>query len=733
MRLTLNDNNDITHLLVSYTLNRNNDLSGGLSRIACDLILVTSELELKRCYEVELDLGNGGVAENDQALQLRFEVNGWTLQSDGTTLINLMQLDGKHYAKRPVYSKEQLANPNKGIRTSSLINDVLNDFNVPHSVGSFGDLQYGLVGNYDSDPIGVCVGLAVATGYLTYVTTSNNQVRCLSYNDFIRKQAVATANHVRERAGITAPLLDKVVVVGNTKRLVTDRYNKQTIYEASRSVFGTVEEETTTTIDAQKGTETSETNCMMKLVRPDTHPTSAQMIIKERSNKKTYSDRQGRITGYVVDVDRNTAAIAPETTNDSVLIKAERVEYSADFNDETSELYSTTETTYQAHVIGRIQLVQYTPSGIVRKSINPFTIRSSSEAEKPLTEEEENNQYISPLVLTKRVRITYTKIGSNKWRETTTITERQFISKTRGTNGAKNESQEVRTLGGMQVTQHSSRNVDSVPLAQTLPTNESEVEDTPHSLTFTGQTIPSVCGTKRVERIELAGATSQTYLMQAGKLQALPRLNQTHALNLIATNASLQLVSVPFAKLATNEHNLLPVDITYNWSTSSGYEYAGTFLVLSNNTRDYPIMRVPPPVVVNQVDAAGILQVPTALDSAPVAGVQQAIAKPLAPITTGTVVATINIDYDSDDVTHWYVSSVNAMPTIATTTATYDWLVLAVSPTANVELDEVTLDTQAEAAYHSADVTAYSYLPESTIQEVVSYQLYFTAYSYRYR
>ncbi len=734
MILTINDI-DLTAYLVSYSLTRTNDLSGGLSTLTCELVIIQPDtLELRRCHDVTLDLSDGGVAENQQALVIRLEVIGWTQQSDGTTTISLTQLDGKHFARQPVYSKKQLTNPNTGIRRSSLIADVLGDFSVPHSVTTFGDLQYGLAGSYDSDPISVAVGLAVASGYLTYVTTNNSQVRFMSYYTMISKQAVATSNHVLERAGITPPALDKVVVVGTSKQQDTTGYKKQTIYESSKSVFGTIEEETTTTVDAETGDESSQTNCMMKLVRPDTDPTNALMIIKERSSKKTYSDNQGRITGYVTEVDRNTAAIAPDTTDSSILIPAERVEYSADFDKTTSELKSTVETTYQVHVIGRVQLVHFKPSGIEQKQVSKFTIKAPTATETPLTEEEENNQYISPRVLTKKVTTKYTRVGRNTWRESVTVSERQFKSKTRGTNGAKNESQEVRLLGGMMVTQNSSRNVDSVPLAQTLPTNEPEIINTEHVLTFTGQTIPSVCTTKRVERIELAGAVSQTYLMQAGKLQALPRLNQSHALSLIATPDSLKLLTVPYSKLATNEYNLLPTNLSYVWTAGSGYEYAGTFLVLSNATRTYPTVTVPPPIVVRITtpgqEEAGVIQIPTTVDAAPVAGVQQAIAKPLRPITTGTAVATIDVASLTEDETHWYVSDLTVAPTINTTTASYPWTSLGVSPIATTSLEEISLDTLPTTDYTTVDVEAYSYLEQPSISEVVAYQSQYTAYVY---
>lgn len=698
---------DVTSILIGYTLTRNNDLSGGISRLQGSLTLITQVNEdYKRCHVVVF---------SEMSAEVELVINGFVQQTDGTTLITIVQLDAQYFAKQPVYSRKQLKE-NVGIIRSSLIADVLSDFSVPHSVPQFGDKQYDLVGDVDSDPISVAAGLATPSGYLTYVESDNSQVRFTSYNSFISKQAVATSKHIVEIAGITPPELDRVTIVGTTKTEVSERFKKQTIVEESKSVFGNTEEKTTTTIDPKTGDEESETICMMKLLRPDTHPNDAQLVIKEQSSKTVYSDRDRRITGYIVDTFRNEAAISQDSKN-SQLIRAERVEFSSDFNKTTSEVTANTETTYQAHVIGRLQLVVFKPGGLESKKVDPPTRLSGNDGN--LTEEQENKQYISPLVLTKRVRTTYTKIGANSWRERVTVSERQFVSKTKKTDGAKNETQEVRLLGGMKVTQNSSRVVDSVPLAQTLPNNETETEDKHTTLTFYGDTVPSVCGNRRTERIELSGVVSSQYLQSAGKLQAIPRLNNKVAYSLLVTPATTKLVAGAFNKLATDNYNLMPIDITLEFKAGDNVQLAGTFITVSNATRDIPELVIPPPIILG---TGHPLQLPTIVDSAPTVGGM--IAKPLRP--TGGV---INMPAVSEDDDYWYVDEIDEtnQPTINDTPWT-----IGNTPQTAVPVDSIANDTVSNYDYVSTYV-AYEYDDAPTAQEDVTYLNYVTAYSYRYR
>lgn len=698
---------DVTNLVVGFSITRSNDLSGGLSTLQGSLTVITRVNEdYKRCYEVVF-----------ATLLMTFVINGFVKQTDGTTLINMVQLTEQYFARQPVYSKKQLSEgKGVGITRSALIADILSDFSVPYSISTFGDKQYDLVGDVDSDPISVAASIATPSGWLTYVEPNNSQVRFTSYNSFITKQAVATGNHIVETAGVTPPELDRVVIVGTTKTETSDRFKKQTIVEESKSVFGTVEERTTTTIDPNTGNEESETICMMKLLRPDTHPKDAQLVIKEQSTKTVYSDNKRRITGYIVDTFRNQAAISQETT-DSILVKAERIEYSSDFEDETSEIIANTETTYQAHVIGRLQLVVFKPGGLENKKINPPKQLGGDDG--ILDEEQENEQYISPLVLTKRVRTTYKKIGTNTWRERVTVSERQFVSKTKKTNGAKNETQEVRLLGGMKTTQNSSRMVDSVPLAQTLPTNENNTEDTSTSLTFYGDTVPSICGNKRTERIELAGVVSAGYLQSAGKLQAIPRLNNKVAYSLIVTLSTIKLIAIAFSKLATTTHNLMPVDITLEFKAGDGIQLAGTFITVSNATRDIPEFTVPPPIILG---TGYPLQIPSFIDATPEVG--GAIAKPLRP--TGGAVSIPTIEEDDY---YWYVDAMSS--TSQPTIDDFVW-VIGNTPEPAVSIDAIQSDTTPNYEYTNSD-TAYQYDTTSTVQTDVTYTLFMNAYSYVYR
>ena len=699
MNITINGV-DVTAQVCSFTLSRTNDLSGGLSTISGELTLISnSGDDYRRCHDVVFGW-----------LALTFEIDGFTVQTDGTTILNLVQLTGKYFARQPVYSKKQLASTTPLTR-STLINDVLTDFSVPHSISTFGDKQYDLAGDVDSDPIAFATSMAVPSGYLTYVSPDNSSVRFKYYNSFAQEQAVATTNHVMEMAGITPPTLDRVTVVGTTKAEATDTYGKKTIIEESKSVFGSVEERTTTTIDPTTGDEESETVCMMKLLRPDTHPKDAQLVIKEQSSKKVYADSQRRISGYIVEVNRNQAAISQDSKN-SILIKAERIEYSANYDKTTSELYSSTETTYQAHTIGRLQLVVFKPGGLESKKVDPPAILSSGDGE--LTEAQENKQHISPLVLTKRVQTTYTKIGRNSWRERVIISERQFVSKTKKTDGAKNETQEVRLLGGMKTTQNSSRVVDSVPQVQTLPDNETETTEQTNTLTFTGDNVPSVCFNKRTERIELSGVVSATYLQAAGKLQAIPRLNSRIAYSLIPTAASEQLLVKPYAKLATDTHNLMPVDITLEFKAGSDYQLAGTFLVVSNATRVVEPLAVPPPIIVGTSPA---LQLPTIVDSTPVYG--GAIAKPLRSI------GTVSIPTIDEDDNYWYVDEISEPPTVNDV----PWLI-GTTPVTETPIDEITSDTNATYDYVS-DYTVYDYSPDTTAVEEIVYENYLAIYTYK--
>lgn len=696
---------DITSVLIGYSLTRNNDLSGGISRLQGSLTVITQvDEDYKRCHVVVFS-----------EIGVELVINGFVQQTDGTTLITIVQLDAQYFAKQPVYSRKQLKE-NVGIIRSSLIADVLSDFSVPHSVTPFGDKQYDLVGDVDSDPISVAAGLATPSGYLTYVESDNSQVRFTSYNSFISKQVVATSNHIVEIAGITPPELDRVTIVGTTKTEVSERFKKQTIIEESKSVFGNTEEKTTTTIDPNTGDEESETICMMKLLRPDTHPTDAQLVIKEQSSKTVYSDRDRRITGYIVNTFRNEAAISQDSKN-SQLIRAERVEFSSDFNKTTSEVTANTETTYQAHVIGRLQLVVFKPGGLESKKVEPPTQLGGDDGN--LTEAQENQQYISPLVLTKRVRTTYTKIGANSWRERVTVSERQFVSKTKKTDGAKNETQEVRLLGGMKTTQNSSRVVDSVPLAQTLPNNETETEDKHTTITFYGDNVPTVCGNRRTERIELSGVVSGLYLQSAGKLQAIPRLNNKVAYSLLVSPATTRLISGAFNKLATSQYNLLPIDITLEFKAGESIQLAGTFVTVSNSTRDIPELVVPPPIILG---TGYPLQLPTIVDSTPELG--GAIAKPLRP--TG---GTITIPTVSEDDNYWYVDELDEtnQPTINDTPWT-----IGNTPQTTVSVDSIANDTVMNYDYVSTYI-AYEYADAPTAQADVTYLSYVTAYSYRYR
>lgn len=696
---------DVTSWLIGYSLTRNNDLSGGISRLQGSLTVITQvDEDYKRCYEVVFS-----------EIGVELVINGFVQQTDGTTLITIVQLDAQYFAKQPVYSRKQLKE-NVGIIRSALIADVLSDFRVPHSVIPFGDKQYDLVGDVDSDPISVAAGLATPSGYLTYVESDNSRVRFTSYNSFISKQAVATSNHIVEVAGITPPELDRVTIVGTTKTEVSERFKKQTIVEESKSVFGNTEEKTTTTIDPNTGDEESETICMMKLLRPDTHPNDAQLVIKEQSSKTVYSDRDRRITGYIVNTFRNEAAISQDSKN-SQLIRAERVEFSSDFNKATSEVTANTETTYQAHVIGRLQLVVFKPGGLESKKVEPPTQLGGNDGN--LTEAQENQQHISPLVLTKRVRTTYTKIGSNSWRERVTVSERQFVSKTKKTNGAKNETQEVRLLGGMKTTQNSSRVVDSVPLAQTLPNNETETEDKHTTITFYGDNVPTVCGNRRTERIELSGVVSGLYLQSAGKLQAIPRLNNKVAYSLLVSPATTKLISGAFNKLATDRYNLMPIDITLEFKAGDSVQLAGTFITVSNSTRDIPELVVPPPIILG---TGYPLQLPTIIDATPELG--GAIAKPLRPTGGSITIPTV-----SEDDNYWYVAELDetSQPTINDTPWT-----IGNTPQTTVSVDSIANDTVMNYDYVSTYI-AYEYDDAPTTQDDVTYLNYVIAYSYRYR
>ena len=184
---------DVTNLVVGFSITRSNDLSGGLSTLQGSLTVITRVNEdYKRCYEV--------VFAN---LLMTFVINGFVKQTDGTTLINMVQLTEQYFARQPVYSKKQLSEgKGVGITRSALIADILSDFSVPYSISTFGDKQYDLVGDVDSDPISVAASIATPSGWLTYVEPNNSQVRFTSYNSFITKQAVATGNHIVETAGL---------------------------------------------------------------------------------------------------------------------------------------------------------------------------------------------------------------------------------------------------------------------------------------------------------------------------------------------------------------------------------------------------------------------------------------------------------------------------------------------------------------------------------------------------
>ena len=85
---------DVTNLVVGFSITRSNDLSGGLSTLQGSLTVITRVNEdYKRCYEV--------VFAN---LLMTFVINGFVKQTDGTTLINMVQLTEQYFARQPVYS-----------------------------------------------------------------------------------------------------------------------------------------------------------------------------------------------------------------------------------------------------------------------------------------------------------------------------------------------------------------------------------------------------------------------------------------------------------------------------------------------------------------------------------------------------------------------------------------------------------------------------------------------------
>lgn len=735
MKVTIH-NIDVTKFVTAFDITRTNDLSAGMSAITANMTVINrieTALTLKRCYRVVVSL-------LPALPDLVLEIGGFTAQTDGTIVLVLTQLDQRYYQLRPIYSTKQLDAKQPPMSRGAIIADIFNDFGVPHSISGFGDLQYDLAGSNESDPISTASGLAVNTGYIMYVNTANTSVYVDSYNQWIVKPPVADGNVIKEIAATTPPSIDKVIIAGTNKKEIANKKKGEKIEEISRSIFGSIEERTVTTIEPN-GDETSQTDCMLKLVRPDTHPTSSLMIIKSQSKKRTYSDSEGRITGYIKETKTNTAVIAPEATDNNLLIPAERVVYAADFIKSTNELTSTVESTYQVHVIGRQQLVKFKPSGLERIKPRTYTIKSPDAVEAPLTPAEENEQIISPLVLTKRVRTSYSKIGTNQWVERVTVTEREVISETKGTDGAKNESQEVKRLGGMKTTQDSSRIVTSMPTVQTLPNDEPEIEEKTSHLTFMGDLVPHICGVLRTERIDLAGTVSPVYLPQAGKLQAIPRLNNTVGINLIITANSLLLLLKPYAKLNTGKLILMPVDLSFNFDAYDEVEFAGTFLVLCKSTKAINRVIIPPPFIINTPTVKGAIQLPIyhnqVIGNDTITPELIELPKPTKSIATGNVqTPVINVpDSFEETETVWRLPSTGVIvaPIISSAYALPSNFMVNIQPSLQPStLAEIEGDTLIITNYFTPEYYLYGYVDKPTIHDVIYASSASVLYTYQY-
>lgn len=622
MQVTINGQ-DVSDGLISLTITRNNDLGGGRSTLTASFTITSQTIQspVLKCHPVTIVLSNQNItnvsATSQKYLTSKFTVVAAAEQSDGSTIVEVVQLDGATYNRRPIYSKAQMdsvSDPtDTPARAGTIAADVLSAFNVPYSGGSWGTPQYDLAGSYDSDPISVAAQMAVGSGYVMYVSSSD-KINFTQLTTFLTRPAIANVTHILERAGTQPPQLDTVIVTGLTKSADTGSLKKIKSRETVLSVFGTVEEETITEINPDTGDETIEVNCMLYLLRPETG--DATFVSKERTEKRTSSDDKGRITGSVTETERNTAAILPES-KDAILVPAERVEYSVDFNKETNEVNSVFEKTFQVFVIGKLQSVTFSASGI--KHETPTTYARASSA--TLTEEEEENQYISPLVLARTSKTSYDRIGRNTWREKLVVTERQLISKT-NKGGEKNSMKEVQVLGGMKTVQNSSKIVNSVPLAQSVSSRAVEILESPLTAKYT-TTIPNACsvGKEQVERIELSLTVSAATFKDAGMLQALPRINPSIAYSLRVTANTLLLVMTPMSLLDDGQYTLLPTDITYTFTAGETVELAGTFLRIGNSRISVDLPTIPPPQIVTATIAGetyqGVFSPPVYTDYAP--------------------------------------------------------------------------------------------------------------------
>jgi hypothetical protein len=675
---------DVTDSLIGLELTRTNELSqGSVLSGNLSLSLPINEPVPQRCGTVVVVL-NPTFPDSSieyQTSRNQFSIKTSKRNSEGVTELAIAQVNGMGLSKAPVIGEEQrkVDSLSKAKRPGEISASMLRDFGISNAIPPFGIPQTEAQGSNESDPFSQVSAICYEHGLLTYISKSG--VCCVtSLNTVLQKSPSANSFHVLENTGIETPELDELFITGVEKTIkqISNKGTKEV--ENIRDDSGGVTETIITEID-ENGLETRKVYTVMRLLRPDTHPNSNVMVYNELSKESRKVDNEKRILWTKKEVERNTAAISPESTDDSILIPAETVTTYYNFDEKTNDIKSIKVETYKVFVIGRREAFTYVKGVLEKKKIPQLRIPSTTN-ESPLTSEQKRSTVISPLVLARVETTSYKKLGANKWRETIEVKSRELESETESGQSDEEKGTVVRIqkLSGLTTVSHKSKIVYSVPSVQIA--DESENVEIQERILTHKITKPGLCSSllTRKEMISFSSSLSPSDFAKACSLAKISSLSDILNASIRYTYSSSRLLTQPFSLLQYEGKLWLVKSISMRISPGEPADFAGQFVFIKDTTTPEPLPGLDPPKVTETVDGE-LIETPILNQLLPVTesvGVSDSVlpattsyAPPISPPVSGSAVTnqTVNTGLTTNDNSHTLTTQPGRISTIQIPTA----------------------------------------------------------------
>ncbi len=675
---------DVTDNLIGLELTRTNELSqGSVLSGNLSLSLPINEPAPQRCGTVVVVL-NSMFPDSSieyQTSRNQFSIKTSKRNSEGVTELAIAQVNGMGLSKAPVIGEEQrkVDSLSKAKRPGEIAASMLIDFGVSNAIPPFGIPQTEAQGSNESDPFSQVSAICYEHGLLTYISKSG--VCCVtSLNTVLQKSPSANSFHVLENTGVETPELDELFITGVEKTIkqISNKGTKEV--ENIRDDSGGVTETIVTEID-ENGLETRKVYTVMRLLRPDTHPNSNVMVYNELSKESRKVDNEKRILWTKKEVNRNTAAISPESTDDSILIPAETVTTYYNFDEKTNDIKSIKVETYKVFVIGRREAFTYVKGVLEKKKIPQLRIPSTTN-ESPLTSEQKRSTVISPLVLARVETTSYKKLGANKWRETIEVKSRELESETESGQSDEEKGTVVRIqkLSGLTTVSHKSKIVYSVPSVQIADENENaEIQERilTHKITK-----PGLCSSllTRKEMISFSSSLSPSDFAKACSLAKISSLSDILNASIRYTYSSSRLLTQPFSLLQYESKLWLVKSISMRISPGEPADFAGQFVFIKDTTTPEPLPGLDPPKVTETVDGE-LIETPILNQLLPVTesvGVSDSVlpattsyAPPISPPVSGSAITNqaVNTGLTTNDNSHTLTTQPGRINTIQIPTA----------------------------------------------------------------